>query len=63
VQGSGLAAMVRQKEVLGLQACVHDCLRGSIIEGWFVVVMFMYAASIKLWQIMHGHSLAHRTTK
>jgi hypothetical protein len=55
--------MVRQKEVLGLQGCVHDCLCGSIIEGWFVVVLFMCAASIKLWRIMRGHSLAHRTTK
>jgi hypothetical protein len=63
VQGSGLAAMVRQKEVLDWQGCVRDCLSGSIIEGGFVVVLFMCAASIKLWRIVRGHSLAHQTTK
>jgi hypothetical protein len=46
------------KEVLGWRVRVRDCPSSGIGNGHLTAMLFVCAASVKLWRIMREHSLA-----
>jgi hypothetical protein len=48
----------KEKKVLGWQVHVPYCPSSSIGNGPFAAMLFVCAASVKLWWIMHEHSFA-----